>query len=131
MRLTILGCAGTFPSADSAASSYLVQAEDADGRTWSVLLDLGNGALGALQRYGDPRQLDAIALSHLHADHVADLPVLHVMRKYDPSGALPPVPVFGPVGTADRIVQLSGSDHASEQLVVTEWSAGADVVVGP
>ena len=54
MRLTILGCAGSFPSADSAASGYLVQAEDADGRTWSVLLDLGNGALGALQRYGDP-----------------------------------------------------------------------------
>ena len=131
MRLTILGCAGSFPSADSAASGYLVQAEDADGRTWSVLLDLGNGALGAFQRYGDPRQLDAIGLSHLHADHVADLAVLHVLRKYDPAGALPPVPVYGPVGTAERLVQLCGSDHASEQLVVTEWSDGSDVVVGP
>ncbi|WP_028047167.1 MBL fold metallo-hydrolase [Cellulomonas sp. URHE0023] len=131
MRLTVLGCAGSFPSADSAASSYLVQAEDAAGRTWSVVLDLGNGALGALQRYGDARQLDAIGLSHLHADHVADLAVLHVLRRYDPSGALPPVPVFGPVGTADRLVELSGSDHASEQLVVTEWSDGSAVVVGP
>jgi ribonuclease BN (tRNA processing enzyme) len=131
MRLTVLGSAGSFPSADSAASGYLVQAEDADGRTWSVLLDLGNGALGALQRYGDATQLDAIALSHLHSDHVADLAVLHVLRRYDPAGALPPVPVFGPVGTDDRLMQLSGSDGPSEQFSVSVWEAGVDVVVGP
>lgn len=131
MRLTILGCAGSFPSADSAASAYLVQADDADGRTWTVLLDLGNGALGALQRYGDPTALDAIGLSHLHADHVADLAVLHVLRRYDPAGALPPVPVYGPVGTADRLAQLCGSESPSEQFVVASWEAGSDVVVGP
>ena len=45
VRLTVLGCAGSFPGPDSAASCYLVQADDADGRTWTVLLDLGNGAL--------------------------------------------------------------------------------------
>ncbi|WP_426595103.1 MBL fold metallo-hydrolase [Cellulomonas sp. McL0617] len=131
MRLTILGCAGSFPSADSAASGYLVQAEDAAGRTWSVLLDLGNGALGALQRYGDPRRLDAIGLSHLHADHVADLAVLHVLRRYDPAGALPEVPVFGPDGTAQRLTQLCGSEHPSEQFDVMTWEPGVDVVVGP
>ena len=131
MRLTILGCAGSFPSADSAASGYLVQAQDADGRTWSVLLDLGNGALGALERYGDATSVDAIGLSHLHADHVADLAVLHVRRRYDPTGALPVVPVYGPVGTAERLVQLCGSERPSEQFVVTEWVEGADVVVGP
>ena len=86
MRLTVLGCAGSFPSPDSAASGYLVQADDADGRTWTVLLDLGNGALSPLQRFGDPTELDAIALSHLHADHVADLVVLNVLRRYRPSG---------------------------------------------
>jgi len=131
MRLTVLGSAGSFPSAESAASSYLVQAEDADGRTWSVLLDLGNGALGALQRYGDPTRLDAIGLSHLHADHVADLAVLHVLRRYDPAGSLPPVPLYGPAGTSDRLVQLCGSLSPSEQFAVAEWQPGSDVVVGP
>ena len=54
MRLTVVGCSGSYPGPDSPASCYLLEADDADGRTWRVLLDLGNGALGALQRYVDP-----------------------------------------------------------------------------
>ncbi|MBO3084592.1 MBL fold metallo-hydrolase [Cellulomonas fengjieae] len=134
MRLTVLGCAGSFPGPDSAASGYLVQADDADGRTWTVLLDLGNGALGALQRFGDPRRLDAIGLSHLHADHVADLAVLNVLRRYHPSGPCPPVPVHGPAGTAERLAQLAGHDPATStdgQFDVAEWRAGVPVAVGP
>ena len=53
MRLTIVGCAGSFPGPDAPASCYLVEAE-AEGRTWRILLDLGSGALGVLQRYADP-----------------------------------------------------------------------------
>ena len=86
MRLVVVGCAGSFPSPESAASSYLVQADDADGRTWNLLLDLGNGALGPLQTHLDPSCLDAIAISHTHADHVADIPVLGVMLRYAPTG---------------------------------------------
>ena len=82
MRLTVLGSAGSFPGPDSAASGYLVQADDADGRTWTVLLDLGNGALSPLQRYGDATALDAIGVSHLHSDHVADLVVLNVLTQF-------------------------------------------------
>ncbi|MFC8190933.1 MBL fold metallo-hydrolase [Cellulomonas sp. NPDC057328] len=134
MRLVVVGCAGSFPGPDSAASSYLVQADDADGRTWSVVLDLGNGALGPLQRYGDPAALDAVALSHLHADHVADMAVLGVLRRYRPAGALPPLRVLGPVGTVDRLAQLSGKDpatHTGEQFAVETWEPGRTVTVGP
>lgn len=134
MRLVVLGCAGSFPTADSACSSYLVQADDEAGRTWSVLLDLGNGALGPLQRYGDVAALDAIAISHLHADHVADLPVLSVARRYRPAGPLPPLPAWGPPGLRERLAQLSGEDPAAstdEQLDVGTWSAGEPVLVGP
>jgi ribonuclease BN (tRNA processing enzyme) len=129
MRLTVLGCAGSFPGPDSAASGYLVQAEDADGRTWTVLLDLGNGALSPLQRYGDPTRLDAIGLSHLHADHMADLAVLHVLLKYRPEGPCAPVAVHGPSGTAERLRQLFGKGEESTQFDVAEW--GAPVTVGP
>ncbi|ADG74223.1 conserved hypothetical protein [Cellulomonas flavigena DSM 20109] len=134
MRLVVLGCAGSFPSPESAASSYLVQAEDADGRTWSALLDLGNGALGALQRWGDPAALDVVALSHLHADHVADLAVLGVYRRYRPAGALPSLPVHGPDGTVERLTHLSGKDPATDtagQFDVRAWRAGEVVQVGP
>ncbi|NUU18644.1 MBL fold metallo-hydrolase [Cellulomonas humilata] len=134
MRLTVLGCAGSFPGPDSAASGYLVQADDADGRTWTVLLDLGNGALSALQRYGDPTGLDAVGLSHLHSDHVADMVVLNVLRRYRPEGPCPPVTVHGPAGTAERLAQMAGKDPATStdgQFDVVEWRAGSAVVVGP
>ena len=58
MRLTVIGCSGSFAGPESAASCYLVEADDADGRTWRILLDLGSGALGALQRYADPASVD-------------------------------------------------------------------------
>ncbi len=130
MRLRVLGCAGSFPSADSAASSYLVSA-DAAGRTWTVLLDLGSGALGPLQRWGDPFTLDLVAISHLHADHCADLAVLDVARRLRPEGPCAPVPLWGPPGTSTRIAQLVGKDSGSTQLDVHTWVPGRPVVVGP
>ena len=77
MRLTIIGCSGSMSGPQSSASSYLVQADgvDADGalRTYSIVLDLGPGSMGQLLRHLDPAELDAIAISHCHADHMVDL----------------------------------------------------------
>jgi ribonuclease BN (tRNA processing enzyme) len=103
MRLTVIGCSGSFAGPDSAASCYLVEADDAAGRTWRILLDLGSGALGALQRYADPATVDAVFFSHLHPDHCLDLCGYYVLRKYRPGGALPPIPVWGPAGVAERM----------------------------
>ena len=38
-----------------------------------LVLDLGNGAVGALQQYAGLADIDAICLSHLHADHCIDM----------------------------------------------------------
>ena len=103
-RMTVVGCSGSFPGPDSPASCYLVQAEQGD-RTWSVVVDLGNGALGALQRYVDPLQVDAVLLSHLHADHCVDMTSYYVVRKYHPAGPQPQIPVWGPSGTDVRLAQ--------------------------
>ena len=70
-----------------------------------MLLDLGSGALGALHRYVDPLTIDAVLLSHLHADHCLDLCGYYVMRKYHPTGPQPPDPGLGPAGTADRMAR--------------------------
>ncbi len=109
MKLTVVGSAGSFASAESPASCYLVEAMGEDGsggsRPWRILLDLGNGAFGALQRYTDPLSVDAVLFSHLHADHCLDLCGYYVFRKYHPSGAQPPIPVFGPIGAADRMAR--------------------------
>ncbi|HUZ51547.1 MAG TPA: MBL fold metallo-hydrolase [Streptosporangiaceae bacterium] len=105
MDLTIVGCSGSFPGPDSAASCYLVTAEG-----FRLLIDLGNGAFGPLQRFADPEQIDAVLISHLHADHCLDMCSYQVFRKFYPAGALPPIPVFGPAGTADRLHRAAGAD---------------------
>ena len=89
VRLTVIGCSGSYPGPDSPASCYLLEAEHDDGtaRTWRVLLDLGSGALGALQRYVDPLAIDAVLLSHLHADHCLDLCGYYVHAQVPPGRA--------------------------------------------
>lgn len=100
MKLTVVGCSGSFPSAESACSSYLVEA---DG--FRLLLDMGNGALGELQRHVGLYDLDAIFLSHLHADHCIDMCGYFVARYYrHDGGRCDPLPVFGPEGTEQRLV---------------------------
>lgn len=104
VKVTVVGCSGSYPGPDSPASCYLIQATDAQ-RTWSLVLDMGNGALGALQRYVDPLQVDAVFLSHLHADHCVDMTSYYVLRKYHPTGSQPKIPVWGPKGTAKRLAK--------------------------
>lgn len=108
MKLTIIGCSGSYPGPDSPASSYLLEH---DGHR--ILLDMGNGSAGALQRYADPYSLDAIFISHLHVDHCIDLTSYYVMRRWHPDGAKPILPVHGPAGTRERLV--SAYDLAPNQ----------------
>lgn len=110
--VTIVGCSGSFPGPDSPASCYLLTALEG-GRTWRVLLDLGSGALGALQKHTDPLSIDAIVLSHLHPDHCLDLTGLHVMRTHHPYRPPPPgLDVWAPVGAAQRLARAHGVDEA-------------------
>lgn len=105
MRLTVVGCSGSYPGPDSPASCYLLEQDDEEGRTWRILLDLGSGALGALHHYADPLSIDAVALSHLHPDHCLDLCGFYVLRKYHPLGSQPRLPVYGPGGTGERMAR--------------------------
>ena len=134
MRVTIVGCAGSFPGPTSAASSYLVEVDDAEGRTWRVLLDLGNGALGPLQLYCDPIDLDVIGISHLHPDHVADISGLLVYLRYHPARRAGAIEIIGPFGTASRLGEAYGlepGEDMSAQFTVSVWQPGRPVRVGP
>jgi ribonuclease BN (tRNA processing enzyme) len=135
MRLTVIGCAGSYPGPESSASCYLLEA-DHEGRTWRVLLDLGSGALGALQRHIDVLTVDAVFLSHLHADHCLDLCGYYVLRKYHPAGPAPRIPVWGPRGTALRMAKAYDLDEdpgMNEEFDFREYVGSADgpFVVGP
>ncbi|MHA7238380.1 MBL fold metallo-hydrolase [Arthrobacter sp. TMS1-12-1] len=134
MKLTIVGCSGSFPGPQSPASCYLLSAEWG-GRSWRILLDLGNGSLGALQRHMDLREIDAVFLSHLHPDHCMDLCGLHVAVHWDPSGwGLPRIPVWGPAATADRMASAYGLEldpGMHEDFDFQSWTDRAPVTVGP
>ncbi len=67
LRLAVTGFAGAAPLR-GACSSYLVS----DGEA-TLLLDCGPGTLERLYRLGALASLDAIVISHMHADHVLDL----------------------------------------------------------
>lgn len=134
MRLTVVGCAGSFAGPHSAASSYLVSAEHA-GRTWRVLMDLGSGALGSLQRHIDPAELDAVLLTHLHPDHCIDLLGLYVVRQYRPAGAMEHrLPVHGPQGTCERInsaYEAVGEPGTAAVFDYRDVTDGVPIHVGP
>jgi ribonuclease BN (tRNA processing enzyme) len=127
MRVTVVGCAGSFPGPDSPASCYLLEAEG-----FRLVMDMGNGALGVLQRYAELFGIDAICLSHLHADHCVDLGAYWVARRYTEAGPRPAIPVYGPRGTADRVAGFGGEGLASVQARFTFHDlAPGTIEIGP
>jgi ribonuclease BN (tRNA processing enzyme) len=125
MRLTVLGCAGSFPGPDSACSAYLVEAEG-----FRLLLDFGDGSLSALQRYASLTSVDAIVLSHLHADHMIDACTYVVVRRYAPDGPYPPLPLYAPAGAASRLAAAYGENMLDDVYTFHDLAQGT-FEIGP
>ena len=77
-RLTVIGQWGAYPGPGDASSCYLLEAEGT-----KVLLDCGSGALSILQGIVPLWAIDAVVLSHYHADHIADLGCLQYAARID------------------------------------------------
>jgi ribonuclease BN (tRNA processing enzyme) len=125
VKLTVVGCSGSVPGPASPASCYLVEH---DG--FRLVLDLGHGSLGALQRYLTLPSIDAVVLSHLHADHCIDLTALHVAHQYGNLGFKEPLPVYGPAATAERIASgygMSSTQPLQASFVFREVAAAASI----
>jgi ribonuclease BN (tRNA processing enzyme) len=128
MQLTVLGCAGTFPGPESPCSGYLVEH---DG--FHLLVDLGAGALGPLQRHIGLLDVDAVYLSHLHTDHCIDLVAYSYARRFHPDGCPPPLPVYGPAGTAGRICAAfeTAPPHGLSDVFDFREVAVGELQIGP
>jgi len=110
----------------------LVQTENA-----AVLLDLGSGALGKLQLAIDYARLDAIVISHMHADHFLDLVPLRYGLKYGEPPRGEGMPLWLPPGGCDRLQALRqgiGSDDKRDffdgAFRMREYDPGASLEVG-
>jgi ribonuclease BN (tRNA processing enzyme) len=98
-RLTILGCSAGSPQGEAPASGYLLEVE---GRR--LLLDCGPGVVAAAAASGGLERLDAVIVTHRHADHCADLVALAYHRCFP--RVLPPLPLFAPTGFDEVLTGL-------------------------
>ena len=114
VRITVLGKSPSWQDADGACSGYLV--EEA-GR--ALLLDCGNGVFGKLRRFRDYTDVDAVVISHLHADHFLDLVPYSYALTYAPRQQ--PVPVHIWPGTDDparpRLIVPTGAQEVFRRVV--------------
>ncbi|WP_431682840.1 MBL fold metallo-hydrolase [Kitasatospora sp. KL5] len=129
LTLTVLGSATPHPGADNPCSGYLLT----HGRT-RVWIDAGSGTLGPLQRHTPLDGLDAIWISHLHADHCADLLTAYYGALYADIRLAAPIPLYGPPGIADRLAHFltntARRSHVEDAFAVTELHDGYQATHG-
>jgi ribonuclease BN (tRNA processing enzyme) len=142
VRVTVLGKSPSWQDADGACSGYLVQEAET-----CLLLDCGNGVFSKLRRFVDYVDVDAVVLSHLHADHFLDLVPFSYALTYAPRQQ--PVPVdrwpgtdsparpelHVPAGARDlfrRVVGAWGNEDLIENAFhLREYDSSETLEVGP
>jgi ribonuclease BN (tRNA processing enzyme) len=142
VELRVLGKSPAWQDAGGACSGYLVAGEGVN-----LLLDCGSGVFGKLRAVIDYAAVDAIVVSHLHADHILDLVPYASGLIYAPRHQ--PVPVDGWPGTDDpprprllappgargtfrRLCAASGMNegHIERGFALQEYDPGQPLAVG-
>jgi ribonuclease BN (tRNA processing enzyme) len=142
MRLTVLGKSPSWQDAGGACSGYLL--ED-DGT--ALLIDCGNGVFSKLRERIDYVDVDAVVISHLHADHFLDLVPYSYALTYAPRQQPVPVPpwpgtdnpahprLIAPPGATDvfrRVVGAWGNEDLIENaFALEEFAADSKPEIGP
>src|SRR5215207_6303099 len=142
MRLTVLGKSPSWQDAGGACSGYLIQ----EGAT-TLLVDCGNGVFAKLRQHVDYVDVDAVVLSHLHADHFLDLVPYSYALTYAPRQQ--PVPVdrwpgtdspacpmlHAPPGARDLFRQVVGAwgnqDLIEKAFELIEYDPSDEIEIGP
>ncbi len=96
-NLRVLGSCGAWPEAGRAASGFLVEW---DG--FKIVLDLGYATFPRLITHCPAGEVDAVVLTHAHADHCVDAHALYRARAYG-GAKLPKIPLLCIEGVTDRL----------------------------
>ncbi len=142
MRLTVLGKSPSWQDAGGACSGYLIEEDDT-----VVLVDCGNGVFAKLRERVDYVDVDAVVISHLHADHFLDLVPYSYALTYAPRQQPVPVdrwpgtdcpacPVLHvPPGARDLFRRVVGSwgneDLIENAFELREYEASSEIEIGP
>ena len=140
MRITVLGKSPSWQDAAGACSGYLVAQDE-----FRLLLDCGSGVFSKLRRFCDYIDVDAVLISHLHADHILDLVPFSCALSYAPRQQ--PVPVGGWPGTDDparpdlyvppggrqvlRRIACGNEDLIESAFSMHEYRPADELTIGP
>jgi len=98
--ITLLGTGGMYPLPDRALTSLYIRY---DGR--AILIDCGEGTQIQMRKYGLRfKPIEAIFITHFHADHMAGLPGL--LLTLGNEGRTEPLTMYGPVGLEKTVNSL-------------------------
>ena len=132
LRVTVLGSSSSIPRPGRACSGYLLEAA---GR--AVVADLGSGALANLHRVRSSESVDAVVISHMHADHFIDLIPMRYALKYGPRSHARKVALWLPPGGSVLLrgmtaafISESDNDFMEEVFDVAEYDPQAGLYVG-
>jgi len=119
MRLTVLGRSPARPNPGEACAGYLVEGGGA-----RILVDVGPGIVAQLLLRHHPAELDAVVVSHMHADHMLDLVTLRYVYPWRRLAADERLRVVLPPGSADQLLDLArgvgGTRHFEDAFQLSE-----------
>ena len=100
LEVTLLGTGGMMPLPDRALTSLYVRC---DGR--ALLIDCGEGTQTAIRKAGVRfKAIDAILITHFHADHISGLPGL--LLTLGNEGRTETLTMYGPRGLEETVNAL-------------------------
>jgi ribonuclease BN (tRNA processing enzyme) len=102
-RVTIVGSGTSAPQPETPASGILVETAST-----SILIDCGQGVIRGMMPIRDPRELDAIVVGHLHADHYIDVVSLRYLLPWAGFTGRR-IPLLLPPGGLQRMAELASA----------------------
>jgi ribonuclease Z len=117
MRVSFLGSTPWPPTRSQSGTSMLVELGNDGPQPRRFFFDQGNGSVkNALALQVPPALINDIFISHLHADHYADLPYSYPFTAW--SGRWQPLRVYGPSG---RTPELGMKRMVEGMKIMNRW----------
>jgi ribonuclease BN (tRNA processing enzyme) len=129
MRVTIVGSGTSAPQPETPSSGILVETAST-----GILIDCGQGVIRGTMPIRDPRELDAIVVGHLHADHYIDVVSLRYLLPWAGFTGRR-LPILLPPGGRARMDELASAiserpgffDHTFD---VREYDPNVELTIG-
>ena len=128
-RVTVVGSGTSAPQPETPASGILVETAST-----AILIDCGQGVIRGMMAIRDPRDLDAIVVGHLHADHFIDLVSLRYLLPWAGFTGRR-VQVLLPPGGRERMAELAAAiservGFFDDALDVREYDPATELTIG-